>query len=204
LLPEKDRPEFEDTLKDVRDGVNRVIQIISDLRGFTRNSTQVSQTFDLKTVVETGVRFFSHEWKDTIKREINVPEGLEVKGDSNHFTQVLVNLVQNALDAMNSKEFPDGESPKLKISAHSQSDKILFVLRDNGPGIPQEIRDQIFDPFFTTKDVGQGMGLGLAICNRIISDHGGRIEVRSEPGLFTEFTLVLPSAEHRNNDPEAT
>lgn len=204
LLPEKDRPEFEDTLKDVRDGVNRVIQIISDLRGFTRNSTQVSQTFDLKTVVETGVRFFSHEWKDTIKREINVPEGLEVKGDSNHFTQVLVNLVQNALDAMNSKEFPDGESPMLKISAHSQSDKILFVLRDNGPGIPQEIRDQIFDPFFTTKDVGQGMGLGLAICNRIISDHGGRIEVRSEPGLFTEFTLVLPSAEHRNNDPEAT
>lgn len=203
-LPEKDRIDFEDTLKDVRDGVNRVIQIISDLRGFTRNSTQISQTFDLKTLVNTGVRFFSHEWKDDILREIDVPEGLEVKGDSNHFTQVLVNLVQNALDALRSKEFAEGEKPFIHINAHEQGDKIIFVLRDNGPGIPQEIRDQIFDPFFTTKDVGQGMGLGLAICNRIISDHGGRIEVRSEAGRFTEFTLVLPSAEQRNNNPEAT
>lgn len=198
-MPEKDRLDFEDTLKDVREGVNRVIQIISDLRGFTRNSNQISQTFELKTLVDTGVRFFSHEWKDNIGRDINVPAGLEVKGDSNHFTQVLVNLVQNALDAVRDKEFKEGDGPKICISARAEGDKILFVLRDNGSGIPQEIRDQIFDPFFTTKDVGQGMGLGLAICNRIISDHGGRIEVRSEPGQFTEFTLVLPSAESRNH-----
>jgi signal transduction histidine kinase len=73
-----------------------------------------------------------------------------------------------------------------------QGDKVVFTIKDNGPGIPLEIRDKIFDPFFTTKDVGQGMGLGLSICNRIIADHGGRVEVRSEPGLFTEFAITLP------------
>jgi nitrogen-specific signal transduction histidine kinase len=64
---------------------------------------------------------------------------------------------------------------------------------------PLEIRDKIFDPFFTTKDVGQGMGLGLSICNRIIADHGGRVEVRSQPGLFTEFILEFPTADSLNN-----
>jgi signal transduction histidine kinase len=68
-------------------------------------------------------------------------------------------------------------------------------MRDNGPGIPASIRDKIFDPFFTTKDVGKGMGLGLSICNRIISDHGGRVEVRSERGAYTEFVLEFPTIE---------
>lgn len=197
-LPEGERPDFLDTLKDVEEGVNRVAQIISDLRGFTRNTSQVSHAFDLKQTVETGLRFFSHVWKDNIKRELDIPEDLEVRGDSNQFVQVLINLVQNALDAMAAKTYPEGESPLISLSAHRRRDKVVFTIKDNGPGIPQAIRDKIFDPFFTTKDVGQGMGLGLSICNRIIADHGGRIEVRSQPGQFTEFILELPSADTLN------
>jgi signal transduction histidine kinase len=195
LLPEAEREDFADTLKDVEEGVNRVIQIISDLRGFTRNTHELGHAFDLKTTVETGIRFFSHVWKDGVQREVDVPEGLEIRGDSNQFVQVFINLVQNALDAMATKQYPEGETATLRISGHARKDKIIFTIRDNGPGIPQEIQDKIFDPFFTTKDVGQGMGLGLAICNRIIADHGGRIEVRSQPGQFTEFILEFPSAD---------
>ena len=68
----------------------------------------------------------------------------------------------------------------------------VLVCRDNGPGIEAEHLDKIFDPFFTTKEVGQGMGLGLAICYRIIQDYDGRITVRTEPGRFCEFTLEFP------------
>lgn len=195
LLPEDERVDFADTLKDVEEGVNRVIQIISDLRGFTRNTQELGHAFDLKTTVETGIRFFSHVWKDGVQREVDVPEGLEIRGDSNQFVQVFINFVQNALDAMATKQYPEGETPTLRISGHARRDKIIFTIRDNGPGIPPEIQDKIFDPFFTTKDVGQGMGLGLAICNRIIADHGGRVEVRSQPGQFTEFILEFPSAD---------
>jgi signal transduction histidine kinase len=194
LLPEEERADFADTLKDVEDGVNRVIQIISDLRGFTRNTRELGHAFDLKTTVETGIRFFSHVWKDGVQREVDIPAGLEICGDSNQFVQVFINLVQNALDAMATKQYPEGEKPGMRISGHERRDKIVFIIRDNGPGIPQEIKDKIFDPFFTTKDVGQGMGLGLAICNRIIADHGGRVEVLSQPGQFTEFVLEFPSA----------
>jgi signal transduction histidine kinase len=65
----------------------------------------------------------------------------------------------------------------------------LIVVRDNGEGITSENLQRIFDPFFTTKDVGEGMGLGLSICYRIMKQHGGRIQVESEPGAYAEFTL---------------
>jgi two-component system, sensor histidine kinase PhcS len=67
-------------------------------------------------------------------------------------------------------------------------------VRDNGEGISPENLQKIFDPFFTSKDVGEGMGLGLSICYRIMQQHGGRIEVRSEPGVYSEFTLRFPRA----------
>jgi signal transduction histidine kinase len=195
LLPESEQPDFQETLKDIEEGVNRVVQIISDLRGYTRDTRDVNAYFDLKSIVDTGLRFFSHIWKDGVQREVDVPAGLEIRGDANQFTQVFINLVQNAIDAIESKSYPPGETPFIRIHGGMRDGKIIFSLRDNGPGIPASIRDKIFDPFFTTKDVGKGMGLGLSICNRIIADHGGRVEVRSDPGAFTEFILEFPAIE---------
>ena len=107
--------------------------------------------------------------------------------------QVFINLVQNAIDAVQSKKYLEGETPSLVISAQSKGDKVQLTVRDNGPGIPEEVAQKIFDPFFTTKDVGQGMGLGLSICNRIITEHHGQILFESKIGIFTEFTLEFPS-----------
>jgi two-component system sensor histidine kinase PhcS len=134
-------------------------------------------------------------WKGGAQREVDVPAGLQIRGDANQFTQVFINLVQNALDAMDTKTYPEGEKPMIRIHGEQRGSKVIFSMRDNGPGIPASIRDKIFDPFFTTKDVGKGMGLGLSICNRIISDHGGRVEVRSERGAYTEFVLEFPTIE---------
>jgi signal transduction histidine kinase len=131
---------------------------------------------------------------------------LEVRGDSNHIVQVLVNLIQNAIDAMRTKTYPEGESPRIRISGVREGTNVRIKVRDNGPGVPQEIRNQIFDPFFTTKDVGAGMGLGLAICHRVVAEHGGRIDVRSEDGSHSEFVLEFPSPDsiiHNNNNAQA-
>ena len=193
LLPEDSRAEFVDTLKDVEDGVNRVVRIISDLRGFTRTTNETNQVFEIKPLADKTMRFFAHEWKDGIRHETEVPDGLEMRGDPNHIVQVLVNLIQNAIDAMRTKTYPEGESACIRIIGAREGANVLIKVRDNGPGVPETIRHQIFDPFFTTKDVGAGMGLGLAICHRVIAEHEGRIDLRSETGAFSEFILEFPS-----------
>jgi len=105
---------------------------------------------------------------------------------------VLVNLLQNSLDALKAKTFADGQ-PTIWIEGHLESGKSILVVRDNGEGIESEHLDKIFDPFYTTKDVGEGMGLGLSICYRIVRECEGKISVRTEPGKFCEFALEFPT-----------
>jgi two-component system sensor histidine kinase PhcS len=104
----------------------------------------------------------------------------------------VVNLLQNSLDAVRRKTFTD-EKPTVSVEGRVEPGKSLLVIRDNGGGIAAEHLDKIFDPFFTTKDVGEGMGLGLAICYRIVQEYDGRISVRTERGKFCEFTLEFPA-----------
>ncbi|MFP3913050.1 MAG: sensor histidine kinase, partial [Desulfobacteraceae bacterium] len=100
--------------------------------------------------------------------------------------QVLLNLINNALDAMEKK------GSRLNISSHQEEDHMVIEVADDGPGIPEANITRIFDPFFTTKPVGKGTGLGLAICYGIIKKMGGNIEVRSVLGKGSTFTVVLP------------
>src|SRR5207249_8645950 len=106
--------------------------------------------------------------------------------------EVCVNLLQNSIDALKSKT-PEGDKPAIWIEGREENGKSLLVIRDNGEGIEAQNLDKIFDPFFTTKDVGEGMGLGLSICYRIVQEYEGRILVRSERGKFCEFTLEFPA-----------
>jgi len=104
---------------------------------------------------------------------------------------VLINLLQNAIDAFKKKQFLT-DKPRIEIVGEQQHEKFLLRVKDNGPGITPENLSRIFDPFFTTKDVGEGMGLGLSICYRILEAHRGRITVKSELGEYTEFSLEFP------------
>jgi two-component system sensor histidine kinase PhcS len=103
----------------------------------------------------------------------------------------MINLLQNSLDALKEKSFSD-DKPAIAIVGRAERGRSLLTVRDNGNGIEPQIMDKIFDPFFTTKDVGQGMGLGLSICYRIVQDFGGRITVDSKPGQYCEFVLEFP------------
>ena len=139
----------------------------------------------------SSLRFLSHEFKDKVQIEQKVAENQTIWANKNKLIQVCVNLRQNSIDALRSKP-AEGDKPTLWIEGREENGKSLLIIRDNGEGIEPKNLDKIFDPFFTTKDVGEGMGLGLSICYRIVQEYEGRILVKSERGKFSEFTLEFP------------
>jgi signal transduction histidine kinase len=185
------RREFEDILHDVEEGLGRVRDIVSDLRTFTFPNAAPTDEVRLADAVGMAVRFLSHEWSDRLEVRNAVPDSLVIQANRNKIVQVMVNLLQNAVDALSRKTFIE-ESPAIHIDGAVVAEGIRLQVRDNGPGIDGAMMDKIFDPFFTTKEVGKGMGLGLSICYRIMQEAGGQISVRSEPGRFTEFILLFP------------
>jgi two-component system NtrC family sensor kinase len=114
-------------------------------------------------------------------------------GDSNQLEQVFLNLISNARDAMDEVKRPK----ELTISSYSTEDEgvplVGISVKDTGEGIPEEHLDKVLEPFFSTKPVGKGTGLGLSLCFGIIEAHGGRIEIKSQPGKGTEVTILLPA-----------
>ncbi len=193
FLPADQQPQFAEILKDIEDGVDRVKNIVLDLRKFTHPDGGHPDRVEVSQVVNSALRFLSSEWKDRIIMEINLPEGQTVYASQNRLLQVLINLLQNAIDAMKEKTFAEGEKPTIKISGSVNEEKSIITICDNGNGIAAENLGKIFDPFFTTKDVGQGMGLGLSICYQIVQEYGGRIVPISEVGKFAEFSLEFPA-----------
>ncbi|MFY0570755.1 ATP-binding protein [Archangium lansingense] len=115
------------------------------------------------------------------------PEGLEVVGNTQRLEQVFVNLVTNAIDAS-----PRGG--QVELFAGEDGEQVRVRVVDQGHGIPPELAQRIFEPFFTTKQPGEGTGLGLALVSSIVREHGGTLEVDSQPGASTTFTVVLPNA----------
>jgi len=190
LAPDQ-QEEYAEILKDVEDGIKRVKTIVSDLRMFSHPDTESRDRIEIADVVTSSLRFLSNEWKDKVQIEQNVPENQAIWGNKNKLIQVLVNLLQNSMDALKTKTF-DNEKATIWIEGKTEPGKSLLIIRDNGTGISSEHLDKIFDPFYTTKDVGEGMGLGLSICYRIVQECDGRISVRTEPGKFCEFTLEFP------------
>jgi C4-dicarboxylate-specific signal transduction histidine kinase len=115
-----------------------------------------------------------------------VPEGLMAQGDENHLIQIVINLIQNSLDALNGRS-----EPQILLKAFENESHVELIVRDNGSGIPQANLAKIFDPFFTTKPVGQGMGLGLSLCFRMIQGMGGEVSVDTAEGSHTQFKISL-------------
>jgi two-component system NtrC family sensor kinase len=115
-------------------------------------------------------------------------------------TRALLNLISNGFYAATKRKVEAGDvfEPMLSATTKNLGDKVEIRIRDNGTGIPEEIKEKIFNPFFTTKPSGEGTGLGLSMSHDIIvKQHGGSIDVDTEPGLFTEFKIVLPRTSQR-------
>lgn len=192
--PPEIRTDLNEIIEDVETGVSRVVSIITDLRSFSRTDEKVHGDFQLRPLVDTVLRFFAYDIKDGVYVDVKIKDDITLHGNHGHITQVLVNLVQNALDAMQEKKYPEYERPRLLISAEPHGSRIRLSVKDNGIGMSRETHDKVFDPFFTTKEIGKGMGLGLSICHRIVADHSGSITIVSKENAGTEFILDLPDA----------
>lgn len=178
---------LQEHLTMIRDNATRANNIVSDLLKFARQSDPEMRHQDLCETVRTSLRltdYLIRKGKVTLTTEYET-ENMYVSYDAQQIEQVLVNLIQNAIQAM-----PDGGS--LAVEVQEVGDWAQITVRDDGEGIPAQNLKRIFDPFFTTKPAGEGTGLGLSVSYGIMRQHGGSIEVESEAGVGTTFTLRLP------------
>lgn len=185
-----DSPEAEDLreyLGLIRDEAFRCKTITNGLLDFSRLRTGHRVPVNMANVIKSTARLVTHQQRgENIQIAVEAPNDLEcVSGDEGQLQQAVVALATNAIDAM-----PDGGT--LTLRARQTRRRVLVEVSDNGIGITPVNLPKIFDPFFTTKDVGRGTGLGLAVCYGILSEHGGRLDVRSTPGTGTTFTISLP------------
>ncbi|HET7626288.1 MAG TPA: ATP-binding protein [Verrucomicrobiae bacterium] len=191
FIPPEQQEEYAEILTDVEDGLKRVKTIVSDLRMFTHPNTEQVDPVEVSDVVSSALRFLSSEWRGAVQIEQNIQEHQTIYANKNKLIHVITNLLQNSLDALKTKKF-EHEKPAIWIEGRVENGRSILTLRDNGPGIAPEHLDKVFDPFYTTKDVGDGMGLGLSICYRIVQQYEGRISVKTEVGKFCAFTLEFP------------
>jgi two-component system NtrC family sensor kinase len=184
-----DVEDLKEYLGLIRDEAFRCKQITNGLLDFSRLRAGNRVPINLAETIKMTARLVTHQHRgDNIQIEIETVNDLpSVLGDEGQLQQAVVALATNAIDAM-----PDGGT--LTLRAHRSGPNVLVEIKDTGFGIPQENLTKIFDPFFTTKDVGRGTGLGLAVCYGIVSEHGGRLDVRSAAGVGTTFTISLPKA----------
>jgi signal transduction histidine kinase len=119
-------------------------------------------------------------------REELAPDLPLLEGDARSLNQVFLNLLKNAAEAY------EGRHGRVEVRARAEGGAVIVEIRDDGPGIAPELRDRLFEPFFTTKAAGKGTGLGLSISQRIVTEHGGRIELDSAAGGGTCARVTLP------------
>ncbi len=185
-------PVVEEAVEDIQDSIERMKEIVRELREFSCKRSELMGEFLLCEAVEVSLRMLGKQIDDhAVSVEVEIDPSIRVRGVKNQIAQVFVNLVHNAIQAMAST--PDrGRANRIRILAQEAESQVCVSVEDNGPGIPETMREKIFDPFFTTKDAGEGTGLGLSICFRIVEAHRGTIDVESDGSSRTEFRLRLP------------
>jgi two-component system sensor histidine kinase HydH len=187
-------PQSEDRDEYARVAVGeleRVERSISHLLRFAREEDRRTQSILMEDVLESAIETFRDRCARRgfeIERQYDIPGQLEA--DPEQLRRVVINLISNALDAI---EAAGIEAPEIRVAMGENlaGTEIWLRIRDNGLGMDDETRARIFDPFYTSRKK-EGTGLGLALCRKIVDEHGGRIEVDSEPGEGTEFVLSLP------------
>ena len=179
--------EVREILRVIQGGARRTKEIVQALHNYSRGDDDRVVEVDLQRGIDESLDLLRHQLKGGIRVEKHYHGGTKVRGRTGQLNQVFLNLLTNAAQAL-------GDRGTIQIDTETKGGKLTVHVSDDGPGIPPEILPRIFDPFFTTKEVGQGSGLGLSIVHGIVERHGGTIEVKSEVGKGTRFSVTLPQA----------
>jgi two-component system, NtrC family, sensor kinase len=209
-LDEKTREEVDELTQMLKGNLEKVVQhgkradsIVKNMLLHSREGSGEHRSADINTIVEEslnlayhGVRAEKPGFNITLKRDLDPSAGM-IDLYPQEITRVFLNLISNGFYAANKRREAGGEGfePSLTATTKDLGNRVEIRIRDNGAGIPAEVREKMFNPFFTTKPAGEGTGLGLSMSHDIVvKQHGGKIEVDTEPGAFTEFIITLPRA----------
>jgi PAS domain S-box-containing protein len=185
--------QIESLLRDARDGATRIQSLVRDLRVLAHPDRESMTKVDLRDVIESCLRMAQNEIKHRARLITRFDDVPPVLGNRSRLSQVVLNLVINAAQAI-----PDGDAAthEVGVTLSAVDDgRIAIEVTDTGVGIPEDLVSHIFDPFFTTKPIGEGTGLGLAICHGIVSSMKGEITVRNRMPHGTTFRVLLPPYE---------
>ncbi|MES9844232.1 MAG: ATP-binding protein, partial [Candidatus Sedimenticola sp. 6PFRAG5] len=193
LLNRDDKSSVEENLDDIEAMVRRMNSIVSHLKSFASKSKGQTTRVALDEVVENALLLMRPRLKrDSVTLEWQPPsDAVCVYGDEIKLEQIMINLIRNALDAMQYQE----QERKLGISVLTEDKKVTVQITDTGPGIMDADLPRVFDPFFTTKEPGQGLGLGLSVSFGIAKEFGGNIEAENRTEGGAVFRLSLDAAE---------
>ena len=189
-------------LEKIAEHGSRANGIVKSMLEHSRGVSGERREVDLNTLVDEALNLAYHGaraqdagFNITLERDLDSAVA-PIELAPQEMTRVFLNLIGNGFYAANKRARGNGKAgyrPTLQVSTRDLGEAVEVRVRDNGTGIAPEIRDQLFHPFFTTKPTGEGTGLGLSISWDIVTQqHGGSIEVDSQPGEFTEFTITLP------------
>jgi signal transduction histidine kinase len=205
----KMRDEVSELTSMLKDNLEKVVQhgkradsIVKNMLLHSREGSGEHRPSDINALLDESLNLAYHgaraekpQFNVTLQRDFDASAGT-IELFPQEITRVFLNLISNGFYAVTRRKMEIGNSgfePMLSATTRALGDAVEIRIRDNGTGIPAEVKQKMFNPFFTTKPAGEGTGLGLSMSHDIIvKQHGGTIEVETEPGQFTEFTIVLP------------
>lgn len=189
----EDLPEL---IADSRGGVQKVAQIVGTMREFSRSDhSDQKEWCSINHLISQSILMLENESKYVADVLFDDRQTVDAYCNPVQVGQVLINIILNAVQAIQDvQEQPDrGEKGKINVHLEKKDEMVTVTIADNGPGIPEKNHSKLFDPFFTTKDVGKGTGLGLSISyDLIVNKHQGSLSVTSEPGSGSVFTICFP------------
>ncbi|CAI8233050.1 MAG: Sporulation kinase E [Marinobacterium sp. xm-d-530] len=183
--------ELDELVADTNDGVQRVKEIVRNLRSFARMDAQARTDADLNEGIRSTLKLINNQISANTRINLSLEEIPPVVCNPGEINQVLLNILVNAAQALEGQR-----EPSLEIASKENQGWVEISIGDNGKGMSKEIQKRIFEPFYTTKDIGKGTGLGLSISYGIVSHHQGELNVESAPNQGTVFTLRLPIHSH--------
>jgi signal transduction histidine kinase len=207
-LDDKTREEIDELTLMLKGNLEKVVQhgkradsIVKNMLLHSREGSGEHRPADINAIIEESLNLAYHGaraeksgFNITLKRELDPAAGM-IDLYPQEITRVFLNLISNGFYAANKRKEAGEESfdPTLSATTKNLGNKVEIRIRDNGTGIPLEVKEKMFNPFFTTKPAGEGTGLGLSMSHDIVvKQHGGTIDVDTEPGVFTEFIITLP------------